>query len=325
MNERFRIVAANESKRLDVFLSEHLAIPRSKAKRMVDEGYVTADGRKPKVSSLVRPSMVIEGEIPPEEPLNLTPEEIPLQILYEDECLLAINKEAGMVVHPACGHRSGTLVNAVLSHLGDGRWEMGDGAVEIQNSKFITYNSRPDDAAAALRPGIVHRLDKGTTGVILIAKNARTQEHLAALFKRRSMQKTYRAVVEGFIRESRGTIEGNIGRHPVDRKKMAVLTGRGREAVTDFAVVERLNGFTVVEAYPKTGRTHQIRVHFGHIGHPVVGDAAYGKKARTMVARPLLHAYRISFPHPGTGEPLTIEAPIPTDMKEFAETHAHAV
>jgi 23S rRNA pseudouridine1911/1915/1917 synthase len=136
------------------------------------------------------------------------------------------------------------------------------------------------------------------------------------------MNKTYRAVVEGTVRQNEGVIEGNIGRHPIERKKMAVLTGRGREALTRFAVVERLKGFTVVEAYPRTGRTHQIRVHFSHMGHPVVGDTTYGKKARTLTPRPLLHAFRITFPHPGTGESLTIEAPIPRDIKEFIESHA---
>jgi 23S rRNA pseudouridine1911/1915/1917 synthase len=357
MNEQFRIVAADGGKRLDVFLAEQLSIPRSKVKRMVDEGCVTADGRIPKASALIKPTMVIEGRIPPEEPLEAAPEAIPLDILYEDEHLLAINKEAGMVVHPACGHHSGTLVNAVLAHL-EGKREMRntehgtEGAEagsqetnsEIRDSRFEIRNAssellNPESAAedravpdsrfairdsqlSSLRPGIVHRLDKGTTGVIVIAKDAQTQEHLAALFKGRFIEKTYRAIVEGYVRGSGGTIEGNIGRHPIERKKMAVLSGRGREAVTAFAVLQHLKGFTIVEAYPKTGRTHQIRVHLSHIGHPVVGDLSYGKKARTMAERPLLHAYRITFPRPGTGEALTIEAPVPRDMQEFAESHA---
>jgi 23S rRNA pseudouridine1911/1915/1917 synthase len=168
-----------------------------------------------------------------------------------------------------------------------------------------------------MRPGIVHRLDKGTTGVILVAKDAKTQDMLSSLFKERKVQKTYRAIVEGVVKKENGIIEGNIGRHQTDRKKMALLKSGGREAVTGFKVIQRLNGFTYIEAYPKTGRTHQIRVHLSHTGHPVVGDEIYGKKAKKIADRPLLHAYKIEFRHPVKDKALLIEAPVPEDMEEF--------
>jgi len=174
---------------------------------------------------------------------------------------------------------------------------------------------------AGVRAGIVHRLDKGTTGVILVARDERTQERLSALFKDRKVRKTYRAVVEGVPGLDSWTVEGNIGRHPVERKKMAVLHSGGRQAKTDFKVLERLKGFSCVEAYPATGRTHQIRVHLSHAGYPVAGDETYGRKAKRSALRPLLHAYRIEFIHPVTSKPVTIEAPVPADMVDFLEKH----
>jgi 23S rRNA pseudouridine1911/1915/1917 synthase len=172
-----------------------------------------------------------------------------------------------------------------------------------------------------MRPFIVHRLDKGTTGVIIVAKDTKTQEMLSALFKERCVHKTYRAIVGGILKKDEGVIEGNIGRHPRDRKRMAVLKEGGRDAFTGFRVIKRLRGFTYIEAYPKTGRTHQIRVHLSHTGHPVVGDDLYGKKTKNMAPRPLLHAYRIEFKHPAKGTPISIEAPVPEDMEEFVRTY----
>jgi len=304
-NSGFSIIADEEGKRLDVFLSDKLSLTRTKVKNMIEGGHVRLGGKVPKPSVKLKKGTVLEGEIPPEEPLSLAPEAIPLDILYEDEYILAVNKPEGMVVHPSFGHREGTLVNAVLAYLGEEKLKGSADTAEAPNQ----------------RPGIVHRLDKGTTGVILIAKDTKTQEMLSALFKDREVRKTYRAVVEGAIKKGEGTIEGRIGRHPVERKKMAVVKEKGREAVTGYKVIKRMKEFTYVEAYPKTGRTHQIRVHLAHIGHPIVGDETYGRKARKMAGRPLLHAYMINFSHPVKGEAVSIAAPVPADMDDFVAAH----
>jgi 23S rRNA pseudouridine1911/1915/1917 synthase len=305
MQNSFHIICDREDMRLDVFLSEKLSITRTKVKDMVEGGHVRVNGKTPKASQKIKKSMEIEGVVPEEEPLRLIPEDVPLEILYEDEYFLAINKPADMVVHPSFGHSSGTLVHAILSYLNK----------EFQISNFNFQIS------SGARPGIVHRLDKGTTGVILVAKDSKTQEMLSHLFKERSIKKTYRAIVEGNAKKEQWTVEGNIGRHPVERKKMAVLKTDGRAAETSFKVLRVLREFTYLEAYPKTGRTHQIRVHLAHGGYPIVGDEAYGKKAKTLVPRPLLHAYRIEFIHPVKNLPMKIKAPVPVDMEEFVKAH----
>jgi 23S rRNA pseudouridine1911/1915/1917 synthase len=301
MHNKFHFICDREDLRLDVFLSEKLSITRTKVKDMVEGGHVYVNGKIPKPSLKIKKSMKIEGEVPEEEPLRLVPEDIPLEVLYEDEYFLAINKPADMVVHPSFGHSSGTLVNAVLAYL--------ENKSQISNLK-----SQID---RGVRPGIVHRLDKGTTGVILVAKDSKTQEMLSHLFKERSVKKTYRAIVEGGPKVNQWTVEGNIGRHPIERKKMAVLKTGGRTAETSFKVLRVLKGFTYLEAYPKTGRTHQIRVHLAHAGYPIVGDETYGKKAKALMPRPLLHAYRIEFIHPVKDISVKIEAPVPADMEEF--------
>ena len=324
MQNSFHIICNQEDIRLDVFLSEKLLITRTKVKDMVEGGHVRVNGKVPKASLKIKKSMEIEGVIPQEALLNLVPEDIPLDVLYEDEYFLAINKPADMVVHPSFGHASGTLVNAVLAYLGQlgtgqRAWSRGHGAEGIANEKNLepgTWNLEPA-AEAALRPGIVHRLDKGTTGVILVAKDSKTQEMLSHLFKERSVKKTYRGIVEGNTKKVQWTVEGNIGRHPVERKKMAVLKTGGRTAETSFKVLRVLRGFTYLEAYPTTGRTHQIRVHLAHGGYPIVGDEAYGKKAKALTPRPLLHAHRIEFIHPLKDIPVKIEAPVPVDMEGF--------
>jgi 23S rRNA pseudouridine1911/1915/1917 synthase len=302
---RYRIICDREDIRLDVFLSEKLSITRTKVKDMVEGGHVRVNGKTPKASLKIKKAMEIEGEVPEDEPLRLTPEDIPLEVLYEDEYFLAINKPADMVVHPSFGHSSGTLVNAVLSYL--------ENKSQISNLK--------SQIEGGVRPGIVHRLDKGTTGVILVAKDSKTQEMLSHLFKERNVKKTYRAIVEGSTKKEQWTVEGNIGRHPVERKKMAVLKTGGRTAETSFKVLKVLREFTYLEAYPKTGRTHQIRVHVAYAGYPIAGDEAYGKKAKTLAPRPLLHAYRIEFIHPVKDIPVKIEAPVPADMEEFIKAH----
>ncbi|MHB8109599.1 MAG: RluA family pseudouridine synthase [Syntrophorhabdaceae bacterium] len=313
MPRSFVFVSGLNEVRLDIFLTEKLSLARTKIKEMIEGGHVLVNGKTVKPAFRLKFKMEITGEIPDEEPLKLEAEEIPLDILYEDEFFLAINKPAGMVVHPSFGHNTGTLVHAILGYLKSACSSGFPGSGERMQGTM------PNDAS--VRPGVVHRLDKGTTGVILIARQLRVQELLSDLFKDRKVQKTYRAIIEGIPDKTSWTTQGNIGRHPVDRKKMAVLRGGGRDASTGFKVLENLHDFSYVEAYPKTGRTHQIRVHLNYSGYPIVGDEMYGRKAKKLAPRPLLHAYRIEFVHPVVMSPVIIEAPIPPDMTEFIEKH----
>ncbi|HOV89772.1 MAG TPA: RluA family pseudouridine synthase [Syntrophorhabdaceae bacterium] len=302
------IVIDSTDKRLDIYLAEMFSIARTKIKYAIDSGHITVDGKTVKPSFKVKKGMTIKGGLPEEEPLTLEPQEISFHILYEDEFIMAINKPAGMVVHPSFGHREGTLVNAILGYM-KGKGKIKDFHVLLNLNQI---NSRPF---------IVHRLDKGTTGVILVAKDTKTQEMLSNLFKDRRLTKVYRAITEGTIGNDSLVIDGNIGRHPIERKKMAVLKIGGREALTTIKVLKRLKDYTYIEAYPKTGRTHQIRVHLAHIGNPIVGDEIYGKRSRHATARPMLHAFRIEFVHPVTGRDINIEAPVPDDMLTFLELH----
>jgi 23S rRNA pseudouridine1911/1915/1917 synthase len=297
MESKFSVSCDKDDVRIDVYLSERLDLPRSQIKIMIEEGHVRVDGRIPKASLKVRKDMGIEGEVIREEPRSLVAEDIPVEILYEDEYLLVIDKPKDMVVHPSLGHHSGTLVNAILNHV------------------------REEDREGDERPGIVHRLDKGTTGVIIVAKDRKTQEALSRQFQDRNVEKVYRAVVEGVLKAETGVVEGDIGRHPRERQKMALVSKNGRYSFSRFAVIERLDGFTYVEVYPKTGRTHQIRVHLSHIGHPIVGDELYGKRARKLADRPLLHAHRLAFNHPVSGKRIMVEAPVPADMEDFVKEH----
>jgi 23S rRNA pseudouridine1911/1915/1917 synthase len=299
MKGRFRILCDTGGLRIDTYLSEKLSLTRSRVQGLIDGGHVRVLNGTPKPSLKVRKGMEIEGELVEEEKADLLPEKIPLTILYEDEYLLAINKAKGMVVHPSFGHARGTLANAVLSYL-----------------------KAPDQFEGTERPGIVHRLDKDTTGVILVARDSRTQEKLSRQFHDRGVDKVYRAVVEGEMKEQEGVVEGNMGRHPVERKKMALVQKGGRHSLSRYRTIKRLKKFTYLEVHPETGRTHQIRVHLAHIGHPVVGDPLYGKRARTAAQRPLLHAYRLTFDHPVSGKRLLVEAPVPEDMEQFIEEHA---
>lgn len=332
MRNSFHFICDREDVRLDVFLSEKLSVTRTKVKDMIEDGHVRINGKIPKASLKIKKSMEIEGEIPEDEPLSLAPEDIPLEVLYEDEGFLAINKPADMVVHPSFGHSSGTLVNAVLAYLGQGsggRKHSAEGIVNGKKGSESLWEKNPELqttdyeslADGALRPGIVHRLDKGTTGVILVAKDSKMQEMLSHLFKERNVRKTYRAIVEGNPKKEQWTVEGNIGRHRIERKKMAVLKTGGRIAETSFKVLKVLREFTYLEAYPKTGRTHQIRVHLTHSGYPIVGDETYGRKAKALMPRPLLHAYRIEFIHPVEKVSVKIEAPVPVDMETFIKEH----
>jgi 23S rRNA pseudouridine1911/1915/1917 synthase len=228
-------------------------------------------------------------------PLSLKPEPIPLLVLYEDPSIIVIDKPAGMVVHPAPGNPSGTLVNALLHHCND----------------LSGING-------ALRPGIVHRLDKETSGVMVVAKNDESYRHLTRQFKNRTVEKVYLAIAYGNIKQNEGQIDSAIGRHPDQRKKMSTKTKKGRVALTRWKVLERLGPFTLLEIHPQTGRTHQIRVHLSSIGHPILGDPLYGKKGTVemmkKMGRQALHAHRLGFTHPRTGERIQFVAPIPEDM-----------
>ncbi len=260
----------------------------------------------------------------------MTPEDIPIRVLYEDDVLLVIDKPKDMVVHPSFGHHKGTLVNAVLNYLEGGHPDKSGVGTPLRGTSG--ERSVPTTAAEGVspqpfqgadeRPGIVHRLDKGTTGVIIVAKDRKTQEALSRQFHDRSVEKVYRAVVEGVVKSDDGVVEGLIGRHPKDRKRMDLVASGGRYSFSRFKVLTRLAGFTYVEVYPKTGRTHQIRVHMSHAGFPIVGDELYGKRSKTLAERPLLHAYRIAFDHPATGARLCVEAAVAADMEAFVREHA---
>lgn len=299
MERKFRFLVDVDDVRVDTFLSEKLSLTRSKIKTLIEGGHVRSGSRPIRPSLKVKKSMEIEGEITAEEAASLAPETIPLDIVYEDDYLLVVNKPRGMVVHPSFGHCNGTLVHAMLGYLGE------QGGFEDSE-----------------RPGIVHRLDKDTTGVILLAKDSKTQEVLSRQFSQRSVEKVYRALVEGVVKKEEDAIEGDIGRHPKERKRMAIVRKGGRYSLSRYRVMDRFYDSSYLEIYPSTGRTHQIRVHLSSIGHPIVGDPVYSRKRRKGIDRPLLHAYRISFDHPATNRRIMIEAPIPDDIEEFIESRS---
>lgn len=295
-------VVANEAagQRLDQFLRSELPEhSRAFLQKLIEQGHVVVNGGTVKASYKVRADDKVHVEIPPPRPLATLPEEIALDILFEDEDLIVVNKPAGLVVHPAVGNYEHTLVNALLHHC---RGELaGIGGVE--------------------RPGIVHRLDKGTSGCIVVAKTDLAHKGLVAQFKSREVKKIYRAVCWGKFARPSGRIETVIGRSERDRKKMSASVSRGRPAVTDYRVLKQFADFASVELHIHTGRTHQIRVHMAHIGHPIVGDATYGHahQMNISVARPLLHAYKLGFTHPRSQKLLEFTAPVPEDMVKFCE------
>jgi 23S rRNA pseudouridine1911/1915/1917 synthase len=285
--------------RLDKFLADRLSeLSRSAVQRLIDSGEITVNGELVRASYKVRSGDRVLALLPEEEPTELVAEAVPLNIVYEDEFLLVVDKPAGMVVHPAPGHPRGTLLNALLSY-----------APELAASQ--------DD-----RPGIVHRLDRDTSGLILIAKRNKIRRDLQRQFKERRVEKVYIALVDGHLQPAWGRIEAPLGRDPRYRQRMAVLAG-GREAVTEYHVLRQFSyttgpvagDYTLVEAEPRTGRTHQIRVHFASIGHPVVGDSVYGRRQpRLPVTRQFLHAHRLGFKHPASGQRLDLEAALPADL-----------
>ncbi|MBC7242178.1 MAG: RluA family pseudouridine synthase [Anaerolineae bacterium] len=297
--------------RLDKFLADHLAdVSRSRIQGWIEEGRVTLDGRPTRPSTRLDPGQHIRVLIPPPEEVRILPEPIPLDILYEDDHLLVINKPAGMVVHPAPGHTSGTLVNALLARFP--AW-----------AELDWWESEEEDEEEAgvdyPRPGIVHRLDKDTSGLLIVAKSASARGALQAQFQARQVEKVYLALVHGMPSAPAGLIDAPIGRDPRQRKRMAVVA-EGRPAVTAYRVLEPLGEYALLEVMPKTGRTHQIRVHLAFIGHPVVGDEVYGRRrSRLACPRQFLHAARLSFRHPVTGRPMEFSAPLPPDLQAVLE------
>lgn len=289
---QFQIERESEGQRLDKFLSDHCQeMSRSFLQKNIQEGNVLVNGKPKKAGYKLMEKDQIHVSILPPEPLQIEPENIPLDILYEDSDILVINKGKQMVVHPAPGHYSGTVVNAVLYHCRD---------------SLSGINGM-------IRPGIVHRIDQDTTGAIVICKNDYSHQLIAQQLKEHSITRTYHAIVLHHIKEETGTIQGTIGRHPVDRKKMAVNVKNGKEAVTHYQVLDPLNHqYTYIACHLETGRTHQIRVHMASIGHPVLGDQVYGpQKCPFSLTGQTLHAKTLGFIHPRTKKYMEFEAPLP--------------
>ncbi len=335
---QFTIGAAERGVRLDLFLKHRLSqeYSRTQIQHVIRLGRVQVDGRPAKVNHLVRTGEAITVQwtatAHPPIPRTLLPEPIPLDVVYEDDALLVVNKPAGLVTHPAPGHWTGTLVNAVLWHLQQGARGQGRGlSSPAPQMPPAPRPPPPVDPFAHLRPGIVHRLDKETSGLLLIAKRPEVQWSLQKQLAQRVVRRTYLAVVEGLVRGEQGTIDAPIGRHPKDRKRMAVVTTRGRRAVTHYRVLGRHDGagarrsaaaeeapcrYTALEVTLETGRTHQIRVHLASRGHPVVGDGVYGHAASGL----LLHARALAFLHPVTRQRLELSSPIPSRIKQWMAT-----
>lgn len=306
----FRVKPSDAGKRLDVlaasFLSDHT---RTFVAGLIIDEHIRVDGRPKKPGYRVKSGETISGVIPPPQPVDFKAEPIALEILFEDKHIIVINKQPGLVVHPAPGHFSGTLVNGLLYHCPD----LGG-------------------IGGELRPGIVHRLDKDTSGTLVVAKNDAAHTHLSRQFKSRQVNKTYLALVHGNVQSPAGSVRLPIGRHPVNRKRMSTVSPRARSAQTDWTVKERFHGFTLLELNLRTGRTHQIRVHCDAIHHPIVGDRVYRprKLEKTIaagnlqsakmiqllksVSRQMLHAWRLGFRHPHSGEAVFFESPLPEDM-----------
>ena len=304
----------SEGRRLDVFISETWPdLSRAQAKRLIEAGAVSVNGARKKASAPLKSGDRVSLILPEPEPSPLQPEAIPLDIVYEDGYLLTVNKPAGMTVHPASGARRGTLVHALLSHCDD---LSGVGGVQ--------------------RPGIVHRLDKGTSGLLVVAKNDLVHRHLSEQIRERSLKRIYKVLVWGSPDLDAGIIDASVGRHPTDRKKMAVLESGGKSAVTHFKVIRRYKFLTLMEVALETGRTHQVRTHMAHLGCAVFGDPQYGGRRKALNAlrgslareaaallrgidRQALHAWRLSLLHPIRRERMEFTAPLPEDMARVLE------
>ncbi|MCD8084942.1 MAG: RluA family pseudouridine synthase [Clostridiales bacterium] len=284
--------------RADAFLTAALeGFTRSAVQRLMEAGLVTRSGQPVKKNARLSPGDRLTVELPDPEPIDAKPQNIPLDVVYEDEDVIVVNKPVGMVVHPAAGHPDGTLVNALLYHCG--------GSLSGVNGR--------------LRPGIVHRIDRDTSGLIIAAKNDAAHLALAEQLQDHTLARTYETIVVGGLREDSGTVDAPIARHPTDRKRMAVVAG-GRRAVTHWQVLARYPGYTRLECRLETGRTHQIRVHMAYLGHPVLGDTVYGsKKPYPGLAGQCLHAKKLVFRHPRTGEQVEVACPLPEYFVNVAE------
>lgn len=283
--------------RLDRYLAEELPdLSRSYIQKVIKDGGVSLKEKPLKANYKVSPGDVIQLELPPVVEMEVLPEDLPLDILYEDADLIFVNKPKDMVVHPSAGHFSGTLVNGLLYHC---RGELSG-------------------INGVMRPGIVHRIDKDTTGVLVVCKNDRAHNKVAEQLKEHSITRRYRAVVCGNLKEDEGTVDAAIGRHPVERKRMAVVSMGGRHAVTHYRVLERFGKYTYIECELETGRTHQIRVHMASVGHPILGDEVYGRgKAPFELHGQVLHAMVLGVVHPSTGKYIEVEAPLPGYFAEL--------
>ncbi|MBR6522073.1 MAG: RluA family pseudouridine synthase [Oscillospiraceae bacterium] len=292
MNLLIRASSEDAGARLDSFLAKSMEnTSRSAAQQLIDDGRVTLRGKSVKSSYKVAENDEFSVDVPETvEDAGLEAQDIPLDVIYEDADLIVVNKPKGLVVHPAPGHADGTLVNALMYHCGDSLSGVG----------------------GELRPGIVHRIDMETSGLLIAAKNDFSHRHLSNQLKDRSLSRVYETIVRGNIKDESGTIDAPIGRHPTDRKRMAVTQRNSRNAVTHYEVITRYDGYTHLRCKLETGRTHQIRVHLAHIGHPVLGDMVYGmKKPELGLDSQCLHARRIKFIHPRTGEKVELESSLP--------------
>ncbi|NMB67362.1 MAG: RluA family pseudouridine synthase [Chloroflexi bacterium] len=296
-NQTFEITAA-DADRLDKFLVSQLPqFSRSRLQGLIRDGFVQVNAKTvTKTGTVLLPGQTVEIELPEIEPSDLVPEEIPLNVVFENQDLMVINKPAGMVVHPAAGHATGTLVHAALAH-----------APELEG------------IGGERRPGIVHRLDKDTSGLILVAKNERAHRWLQDQFRLRRVKKVYLALVDGFAPTPTGRIEAFIGRDPEHRKKMAIVSAqKGRESVTEYRVLETFANHSLIEAHPLTGRTHQIRLHLAFLGCPIVGDSIYGRRKSSLeLQRHFLHAARLTIQLPGETQPRTFEAGLPPELDDL--------
>lgn len=298
--EPIRLRASEESKnqRLDAFLASSLdGLTRSQATRLIESGEVAVNGRAVSKSYKLAGGEDIAVTLPEPEPVEAVPQDIPLDVVYEDADVIVVNKPSGMVVHPAPGHPDGTLVNALLYHCAGTLSGIG----------------------GALRPGIVHRIDRDTSGLIIAAKNDAAHQYLSTQLADHTLARTYECIVVGALREDRGTVDAPIARHPTDRKRMAVVAG-GREAVTHWEVIARYPGYTHVRCRLETGRTHQIRVHMAYIGHPILGDTVYGaKKEVPGLTGQCLHAVGLRFLHPRTHEVVELSCPLPEEFTRMLQ------
>lgn len=288
-----RTTESEKGMRLDAYLASALdELTRSAAAKLISDGQVTVDGRTAGKSLKLSGGETVEVTLPEPEAIDTVAQDIPLDVVYEDSDVIVVNKPAGLVVHPAPGHPDGTLVNALLYHCGDSLSGIG----------------------GALRPGIVHRIDRDTSGLIIAAKNDAAHQALTAQLSDHTLGRTYECIVTGNLREDRGTVDAPIARHPTDRKKMAVVAG-GRNAVTHWEVIAHYPGYTYVRCRLETGRTHQIRVHMAYIGHPILGDTVYGnKKSVPGLTGQCLHAVGLQFLHPRTGELVQLSCPLPEEF-----------